>query len=207
MSDLNETGNLGDDGNNLPLANDQNITLSREEYSNLVAQMSAMQTKLDIQLNSQTQPQQQQQPQQPQLTEEDLNRLTNTQLLQLMNNQVSSQVSQVMQAVVALSVKEEIKEARGAYEDFDSLKGDIHRIATAQPHLSIDQAYHLAKANKPAGKSTTPPATKETKAPENKNVIPPSSEKGGISPGAVTKNPVLSVREAAMAALKDFKLD
>lgn len=171
-----------------PSADDSKVTISKEDYQELLGAVSMLQ--LIAQQN-----QQQQKPQEPQhqLTPEDVDRMSNRQLLQLVQEQT---IQPLLSELMTMKVREEIRECKAEFNDFNDYKKEVHTLASANTSLSLRDAYLLAKANKkPAAAATAPPA-----AP-----APTPGHKPGPAPTNVQASSQMSVRQAAEKALEQLK--
>jgi len=173
---------------------DQGITLSRQEYGELMGQFMSMQQQLQALQTPQTP-----EPAAPVVNAEDVDRMTNSQLLETILQQVNSQVGQpLLNSIMTLAVKEELRDTQAKYPDFGTYKDEVYREAQANSHLSLEQAYLIVKARKTG--TAPPPAPKPAPAP-------PVGAKPGVTMSATTSTTNLSVKDAAAAALKSLQYD
>lgn len=195
----------GDDGGSPPPApaapaapaTPEGITLSREEYGQLMGTIAALQQRLEEREDTGKPGQ----PSEP-AASVDLDQMTNTQLANYLLNAVQTQVGQpLLNSLMTLSVKEELREVKAAHPDFDTYRDEVYKEAQANTHLSLDQAYLIVKAKKTG---TTPPPTPKTPADTPK---PPVGEKPGVTPTATTPSTNLSIKEAAQAAFKALQME
>lgn len=169
------------------------ITLTREEYSNLVTQMAMLQAQVERRQEPEVK------PQVPAGPTKHFNEMTNEELMQTMVGMLNQQIAQpLLNQITTLALKEEMREVSDKYADFKDMKSDIYKVAEANTHLSLEQAYLIVKAQK-AG--TAPPVIPP--APKDPPVAPPAGEKPGVS--SVTPVTKLSTREAAEQAYKALK--
>ena len=175
---------------------DQNISLSREEYAQLTTQLAVAQSQLERMMEQNNR---QPEPTKPNpLDGKDVNQMTNQELLELMTNSVNTQVAQpLLNTLMQLAIKEELRDVQERYPDFKEFKKDTYAIAEKNTHLSIEQAYLLAKAGKPA---PPPPAAPKVETPP-----PTPSDKPSVSSGTVNAEERMTPRQAAEAAMKALK--
>lgn len=172
-----------------PAPENPGITLSRSEYGQLMGTIASLQQKLEAQEPT---------PQaQPQLASEDVDRMTNSQFQAHMLNLVQSQVGQpLLNSIMTLAVKEELRDTQAKYPDFSTMKDEVYTEAQANTHLSLEQAYLIVKARKTG---TAPPV-----APKPAPAAPVGT-KPGVTPSTTTPTTNLSTREAALAAFKSLQ--
>lgn len=165
------------------------ITLSKAEYGQLMGTIAQLQAALDSQAQAPNTPE-------PQIDPNEFNQLTNAQMMQLMMDQVNKQVGQpLLNSIMQLAVKEELRECQSNHPDFNTYKDDVYQEAQKNTHLSLEQAYYIVKARKTG---TAPPPTPPAVNPP----AAPVGERPGVTPSSTTTNPNLSVKDAAAAALK-----
>ena len=98
-------------------------------------------------------------PKSPDLSKIDIEQLSNAELAGLILSEVERAFfTPVVHRVELLRVREELKEAKNKYSDFDEYKNETHKIASANPSLSIEDSYLMAKAK--AGKLVAKPEEK-----------------------------------------------
>lgn len=177
-----------------PSADDSKVTISKEDYQELLGAVSMLQ--LIAQQN-----QQQQKPQEPQhqLTPEDVDRMSNRQLLQLVQEQT---IQPLLSELMTMKVREEIRECKAEFNDFNDYKKEVHALASANTSLSLRDAYLLAKANK---KPATPAPQSVTPSPSATPPAPTPGHKPGPAPTNVQASSQMSVRQAAEKALEQLK--
>ena len=186
------------------------IMLTKEEYNNLIGTMAEM--KLNLSRVSEQRREEKaappvQAPPQQKVNPADIENMTKTEFAGFLLNQVGQTMAQpilelVMTAIVRDEIREVSKEAAAKGEDFSIYKDDVYALTMANPQLSIEKAYKLAKAENPdKGKKAEP------------KVVPPRpvGERPGVARGAVNPQSKMSVRDAATKAvegmLKDFPDD
>lgn len=100
----------------------------------------------------------QQQPQQVNMQHVDLSKMTVGQFQHFLAQQqqefakvaINPQLQAMNQTLTNLSAKLELKDAESSYEDFNEYRNDIYNIlSTSGNELTIDQAYHIARSNRP----------------------------------------------------------
>jgi hypothetical protein len=173
----------------------ETVQLSREEYGQLTAQLAVAQAQIERMAASlENKPE----PQAPNpLAGKDINTMTNSELIDFMSNNVNQQVAQpLLNTIMQLAIKEELRDVAERYPDFKDFKKETYAIAEKNTHLSIEQAYLLAKAGKPA---PAPPTTPVVKA------APPVGDKPQVTASSVAGDSRLTARQAAEAALKSLK--
>jgi len=186
------------------------IMLTKEEYNNLIGTMAEM--KLNLSRVSEQRREEKaappvQAPPQQKVNPADIENMTKTEFAGFLLNQVGQTMAQpilelVMTAIVRDEIREVSKEAAAKGEDFSIYKDDVYNLTMANPQLSIEKAYKLAKAENPD----------KGKKPEPKVVPPrPVGERPGVARGAVNPQNKMSIRDAATKAvegmLKDFPDD
>lgn len=88
----------------------------------------------------------------------DIDDLNNTQLVTYLvdtiNSQAGERLNRIEVALETMRVAREIDKVENKYEDFWTYGEKIKEIALANPALTIERAYHLAKAEMPKQKPT-----------------------------------------------------
>lgn len=135
-----------------------------------------------------------------------LDEMTNTQLAQhiinIVNEQGGARLLKVETAIETLRVLREIDKGEREHEDFWKYEDKIREVAMANPTLSIEDAYQLAKSKTPAKKEgeekeTTTQTEKLLKLPKRV----PSGEKPHVAPGSTKPGEKgKSLRESALQA-------
>ena len=208
MADANETTQIPNENpappnqSPVPGGNDA-ITMTKEEYAGLIGQMAQMQAFIESVQAANTQDSK---PAPAQIDPTDIDRLSNTQMLQMIGQQVTQMIQQanqpVLQAVMTLSVKEEMREVEKEYPDFKDFKKDVYEIASKNTSISLRDAYLLAKSGK------QPPAPQKL---ENNNPnptpapTPTPSERPNLNQASLKASTSMSVADAAREALKELK--
>lgn len=179
-----------------PPTPESGITLTRAEYSQLMGQFVAMQN----QLQSMQAPTPDATPAVPVPAAEDLDRMTNSQMMEVILQTVQSQVGQpLLNSIMTLAVKEELRDTQSKYPDFGTYKDDVYQEAQANSHLSLEQAYLIVKARKTGTAPPAPAAPKPAPAA-------PVGDKPAVTVSSTTPSTNLSVRDAAQAALKSLQM-
>ena len=121
----------------------------------------------------------------------DLDTLTNSQLLSVMEKRISKSIQgslgPVLQPIqeklgmlegslqgqVADKVKTVIEQAQAKYPDFDEHRADMALLNQRAPGLNVDELYRLVKTNK--GQTVTPPSARQTSSerPTSQSARPP----------------------------------
>ena len=185
------------------------IMLTKEEYNNLIGTMAEMKlnlSRVEEKRREEVVPPVQAPPPK-RIDPADIENMTKTEFAGFLLNQVGQTMAQpilelVMTAIVRDEIREVSKEAAAKGEDFSIYKDDVYNLTMANPQLSIEKAYKLAKAENPD----------KGKKPEPKVVPPrPVGERPGVARGAVNPQNKMSIRDAATKAvegmLKDFPDD
>lgn len=186
------------------------VTLSREEYANIVAANSSLRAQLDMVVQS-LQEQMDQAPQGRQQTTQtdniptnDVDSMSNTQLLGYIQQQMAAPI---LQSVMNLAIKEEIRECEKEFEDFPQFKDSVYKIASANTTISLRDAYLQAKAGKTfvGNKQKVNELPPADKAPNNPPPTAPQGQRPNqTTPGsALLASSALSIKDAAMKALKE----
>jgi hypothetical protein len=179
---------------------DDGIRISKEEF----AQMSAYVGQLEAYVRAQQEKEAAASQKQNIPAPEDIDKMSNRQLLQYLQENMAGPI---LTSVMTLAVKEEMRECQNKYPDFSDFKADIHRIASENTQLSLEQAYHLAKSGKaPSPKPSTQPVT-EAQAQPNAPTPPPRVDKHSVPASSTKTDGQMSVREAAQAALAAIKYE
>lgn len=210
MSDETNTSEAPSEGSTPPTPSNGNITLSRDEYSQMVGNMAQMQAFIEA---VQQQASQSQAPTpQAQVDPNDIDRLSNSQMLGLIGRKVNQLIADstqpVLQAVMTLSVKEEMREVQGEFDDFKDFKKDVYEIASKNSTLSLRDAYLIAKANK-SGKALPNDVKMKLETPTSSAPTPKatSGERPGVGVSSLKTQHTMSVRDAAAEALKELKYE
>ena len=118
---------------------------------------------------------------------EEIDNMSNTQVINLILEQVNKGGQQIMTELQTMKVLREIDKCESKYDDFWKYGDEIRRIAIENPSLSIERAYHLAKSEKGEKKvekegETGKGEQKITRTEKILNLPPRGS--GGEKPGA-----------------------
>lgn len=176
---------------------EETVTLTKEEFNNLMSSIAEL--KSQVATTNQTiqkvaEPDEEEEEEQ--VSEDELANLSPKQVIDLITQNVAKQVGEpLLQMIMTLAVKDEIRECKSKYSDFDEYKDDIQQLAKENPKLTIEQAYKLAKANKIGTNPQPGLQKKKTK---------PVGEKGGVPRSVVSENKKLSPREAALKAIHEL---
>lgn len=186
------------------------VTLSKEEYAEMVGKMNQMQGAIQEFLEKETekgQKEEQEREAQRQRAEaaqrgpqKDLDLMTNKELAMVILTEVESRMGRpLLQMVSTLAVKDEKRDLEKYCEkngeNFEEYEEEIFKIATEKPTLSLMEAYKLAKSGR-APKAKEEPK-KEEKGPKVGGEKPSSGkfEAGGK----------MSLEEASKKAFADLK--
>jgi len=177
-------------GENQAVENEDHVTISKDLYESLLAQISegtAASKKVLSKVEQDEAEIAQAQAEADRLAKAGRyeKAKTPTELAQMIREDVMSDVQElvfpVASTVMSIVVAEEIKESARKHTDFDSYKDDIRKLTESNAKLSIEDAYLIA-----SGKKAKPAATEKKgedgKSRENKLV------QGGEKPGAGSSN-------------------
>jgi len=167
-----------------------NVSLSKQEYAQLMTQLAFLQNQLEENQQAATST-----PPNP-FEGKDIDQLTNRELLTLIGQAQEQSQQAVVNHLMNLAVKEEIRDLGDRYEDFkkdSTVRDEVLLIAKQSPHLSLEQAYMIHKGAKPPAAPSVAPPT------------PPPSQRSDVTPTAVQESKPMSIREAAEAAMKALK--
>lgn len=141
------------------------------------------------------------------LSPQDMDALTNTQLAQLIIDEVNVQVGQYANPIVRdieeLKLTLEIQKAEAKHPDFWDHKDAIHRLGRAQPHLTIEQAYLIA-SGQAKGKEAKPQTERSESRSKVITGLPPRPYSGekpstSVSTRLTDKDPE-TIKDAATLA-------
>jgi len=185
----------------------ENVTLSKEEYAEMVGKMTQMEGAIKQFLESETEKNERENIEKAQKREQeisknkqdlDVNLLDNKQLLGLIFTEVENRMAKpLLQMVSTLAVKDEKRDLEKHMikngENIEDYEEEIFKIATQKPTLSLMEVYKLVKADRKSEK-------KEEKKEE------PEKDKG-TKPGGgkFTPGGKLSLEEASRRAMEELK--
>lgn len=137
-----------------------------------------------------------------------LDEMTNTQVVEyavgLVNKQGGERLQRLEVTVETLRVLREIDKGERDHEDFWTYEPEIKRIAMANPTLSVEDAYQLAKLKAPAKKEKGEEKEETTTQTERLLKLPkriPSGEKPHVAPGSTKPGEKgIGLRESALKA-------
>ena len=101
-----------------------------------------------------------------------------------------------------VKVKEQIRDCEKKYEDFWDYKKEIYAIGSANPQLTVEQAYLLARTSK-AKTSEKGEEKKEEKKEETKPQVLPFGEKPGVKKSSAVKGEPADLKGAAQRAVEE----
>jgi len=141
----------------------------------------------------------------------DIDEMSNTQLVQyvfeVIDQQAAPRLNKMEVAVETMRVLREIDKAEGKYKDFWRYGDVIKEVSTANPSLSIEDAYHLAKSRSPRSEEEgEKPQKKEPTRTEKLLNLPARTfgEKPGIATSSTREvNRSESLRSAAERAWEE----
>lgn len=174
----------------------ENIVLSKQDYISLMTKLAVMEDRLEQSVKP---VEKEDQPDPVPYADKTIDQLSNAELLDLMQRQVNDKVVQpLLNTILQLSVKEEIRDLGEKYEDFkksDETRKAVIKIAENNSNLSLEQAYLIHVGKNPKV---------EVKA-EDKKPTPPPSNRTEVSTTAVNQTSKMGIKEAAEAAFKSLK--
>ena len=194
-----------------PPAEEQFVKLAPEAYNALLDRLDeleglSVQGKKPYNVEDLANSGQKRQQSGQQLTDEDLNEMKPAQLIQLVSNHINeTQIRPLLIKIEEMNVRQEIneimKDPKNA--DFIDLREEIYKIASANPTLSLKQAYKLAKDEQ--GSTQSP----NLNTKDHLRGLPPRRVISGERPSTATvatdaKVPETRV-EAATQALAELK--
>jgi hypothetical protein len=112
---------------------------------------------------------------------------------------MQSAIQPIANTVMSIVVAEELKTAKAAHSDFDTFKDDIFKETSANPKLTIEEAYLLASGKKP--KETV---KKDEKGDPKKDAkhLNHGGEKPGAGPASFEPTNFKTTKDAATAAFE-----
>ena len=140
------------------------------------------------------------------LEEADWDNLSGKELVQLVVEAVNQAGAGLKADIETLRVLREVDKCEVKYSDFWKYEKDIRKVATENPSLSIEKAYHLAKLEKEGEKGERKKGEKEetvevTRTEKLLNLPPRfGGEKPGVVPSSTKSSEVKTLREAALKA-------
>lgn len=132
-----------------------------------------------------------------------LDELTNTQLAQFLVQANRQDNQRLVQEIETQKVLREIDKCEVKHEDFWDYKDEVHKTASENPTLTIEQAYQLAKGNNPKPEKSEDGKASRTVTEKLLNL--PSRKVLGEKPGVASSstkvaNKDMSTKEAAEMA-------
>lgn len=195
----------------VPVGDPNAVTLSKEEYNNLIGEMAGLKIKLGsieedrrVQIakaEAEAQAKRAAAGQQP----INFDAMSKVDFANFIMHQVNQQMIQpVLELVMTNVVKSEISEVAGKHDDFWLYKDEVYKMTKENPQLSIEKAYKLAKTDDPergvrAKAKANPPTPKD--APRT------FGEKPGVSRGSMSQKISMDVKAAASKAVGDMLKD
>lgn len=175
------------------------VVLTTKDYGELMSKLA----KLEARMEERTQqPEEQEEEQEEPISADKFKSLTPEKFYEIILSDVEKKVSKpVMLALATIQARIEINEAAAKYPDFWDHEADVKKIASANPTMSISDAYLLAKSKKPPSSKEKEPKTEPKTEPK-----PPLGEKPGLNKDALKGQPK-TVREAAKMALDSLSLE
>ena len=192
----------------------EKVVLSKDQYTGLLERLDELETAASSQASrrkaedidalaqegvtkSTPQEPQQQGPVKP------LDEMSNSELVNLIMNEVGTGGRELMTKVQTLEVLREIDKCEIKYPDFWDHEQEVHKLAVANPTLSIEQCYKLAKEAKGPVEKKDPkgePQERLKTRTEKLLNLPSLGERPSIAPGATKVGGITSLKDAAEAA-------
>lgn len=88
----------------------------------------------------------------PPLSPEDIDGLSNSQLVQLLTGELNQYMMPVLTRIEKMRVETELRDTRKEHEDFEDYSDEVYKLTVRDPQLSIEDAYLLAKGRKEKAK-------------------------------------------------------
>lgn len=137
----------------------------------------------------------------------DLESMSNTELANFVFSSMEGVGKQIMQRLDTVQLTNEIERCMDKHDDFINYQKDIQKLSVANPKLSIERCYTLAKQEKGGfdkKEEEKGEEEKEKRSTAEKLYNLPKrkvyGEKPGVTPAATQKNTVMSSKEAASDA-------
>jgi len=139
----------------------------------------------------------------------DLDDMTNKEIVELVMSEVGNYGKGILAKVQTLEVLREIDKCENKYSDFWDFEQDVYKLASANPTLSIEQCYKLAKEDTAkndvkSDKSTTDRQRTKTEKLLNLPSARLAGERPSVSSNSTKAGGILTVKEAAEAAFKEM---
>lgn len=177
------------------------IKMSKAEYDDLMSRISLMQNHLEILKSQPTAKEDEEEEVEQQYANVDLNELSGSELVQYI---IDALGAPLMNTVMQLSVKEEIRSCREDHPDFMDYKNEIMKVASENTNLSIEQAYNIVKGKKA---NTTVKQIQQDQKPQEHKKPPVNHKPTNIAQSSVVKTESMSIKDAVAAALKAVQLE
>lgn len=149
--------------------------------------------------------------------EVDIDALDNRGLVKYMTSQIADlitplrqQISQSDNKLEETRASGEVEKASSTYDDFFQFKDEIEETIKANPALSVDDAYHLARAHNPAKVNALTKAAEEAATKKAEEEAPKEDAAfGGLLPTSTIGEAAqhMSAKEAGEAAWDEHMAD
>lgn len=179
----------------VPKQDPNEITLSREDYNNLLKNNATLQSQVSQLLERLTPPEEESEPT-PKEDDVEFDKMTPKQFYDYIKNSIGGPI---MTAVTAVGIRQEMNDVQKEHPDFKDFKEDIRAYMMKNPFSSVLDAYTLVKARK--GNVNTP--ANEPKPAESPKGPIPGGEKPGPAAATVKAGDPKTMREAVELAAKD----
>lgn len=186
---------------------DGSVTLSAEQYNALIDRVEELEVSTpnprpdydvdELAAEGQTFPTEQ--------TTENLDEMSNTQLVQFIASEVGRGNRQLQTEVQTLKILREIDKCEVKYNDFWDFEKEIYAVAQKNPTLSMEQAYKLVKGDTPEKKPGDPAPRTQTQKLFNLPSRTPTGEKPSLAPGASEVQKTMTAKEAAEQAWNEMR--
>lgn len=207
-----ETGNISTPTNQeVPApSTEDNVTMSKQEYADLMTKFTNMEDALSQLLDKELEKEQERENIKRQRSENEaaqrraqapnLDELSNTDLANIIMNQVTKQVGEpLLEMIATMALKEEKKELVSDLKDeginFKDYEEETFKVATANTSLSLKEAFYIAKRNKDGGTHKKKEGKEEPPAP--------TGERPGAQKTHMRQGGPMSLEEAAKRALEE----
>lgn len=123
----------------------------------------------------------------------DYERLTNTQMIQLMGNTVDQKLGKlntmleekfgkVNNEMIATDLKKQVDVSRGLHKDFDKWTDTMKTLFTENPYLKVEDAYQLARSRNPERAKEIDTEMEKLQAGDDGSAVNSKRPFGGLTP-------------------------
>ena len=184
----------------------ENVVLTKEDFSKIIGELTGLKMKVGELTNAQNQSRQVVEravapPPQRQVGPADIENMTKTEFAQYISQSVGQPI---LELVMTMAVKEEIRETAAENKDFWDYKDEVYKLTMSNPQMSVKQAYLVAKSENPGKSSLNKPAAG---TPPATSPPPARGERPGVARSSVAQPSKMSIKDAANTALKDLLKD